>query len=346
MKTFHYFVLLLLAMTVSAEARTWTAKTGHTINGEFVKLEGETVLIQLPDGKLAKIKLDLLLDENQQFVQNATKKKDDDSPFIIDDASPTPAKETMEKSRKAGERMTLKISDVEYAFRWCPAGTFKMGSPDDEKYPDDKKHRNKNEVQHQVTLSRGFWMLETEVTQEMWTSIMEKNPSKNEGVKRPVEYVSWDNCQEYIKKLNDLGVAPAGFEFSLPTEAQWEYACRAGTTTTYASGNSLNQNLACFLEKQTREVGSYRANAWGFRDMHGNIEEWCLDVFGEYSSDAVTDPTDPVVVTYETARVCRGGEFYNYGWNCRSAARNWRARSSPSAYLGLRLALVHAKEKP
>jgi len=340
MKAFFYFILLLITLTVSAEARTWTAKTGQTVDGEFVKLEGETVVIQLSSDRQARIKLDLLSDTDQQFVQNATKKGDGDSPFI--EESPF----QMESFSKAGTRMTLKINGVEYAFRWCPAGTFMMGSPDDEKYPDDKKYRKENEVQHQVTLSRGFWMLETEVTQEMWTNAMENNPSKNEDAKRPVELVSWDDCQEYIKNLNDLGVAPAGFEFSLPTEAQWEYACRAGTTTTYAFGNSLNQNLACFSENQTREVGSYRANAWGLRDMHGNVYEWCLDVFGEYSSDAITDPTDPVVVTYETSRVCRGGDFYNYRWDCRSAARWNRARSSPSAYLGLRLALVHAKEQP
>jgi len=191
-------------------------------------------------------------------------------------------------------------------------------------------------------------MLETEVTQAMWESVMDNNPSKFKGSKHPVEYVSWDDCQEYIEKLNDLGIVPAGFEFSLPTEAQWEYACRAGTTTTYAFGNALNQNQANFLNGvgHTREVGSYRANAWGLRDMHGNVSEWCLDVYGTYSSEAVTDPTDPVVVTYETARVVRDGDFYNYKRYCRSAYRSWRAKSSPSSSHGLRLALVRTVEEP
>jgi tetratricopeptide (TPR) repeat protein len=113
-----------------------------------------------------------------------------------------------EQMKDAGKQMALKIKDVEYAFRFCPAGKFQMGE----------------EGGHQVTLSKGFWMLETEVTQAMWESVMGNNPSDFKGAKLPVECVSWNGCQEFIKKLNDLKVAPAGFKFSLPTEAQWEYA--------------------------------------------------------------------------------------------------------------------------
>jgi len=170
-------------------------------------------------------------------------------------------------AHKAGERIELTINGVEYAFRWCPAGTFMMGD-------------EPGEVS--VTLSRGFWMLETEVTQAMWASVMGNNPSNFKGVKLPVEQVSWNDCQEFIKKLNELKAAPAGFKFSLPTEAQWEYACRAGTTTAYHFGNTLTQQQANFGGNQTKEVGSYPANAWGLKDMHGNVLEWCLDCYGNY----------------------------------------------------------------
>ncbi|MGL6225053.1 MAG: SUMF1/EgtB/PvdO family nonheme iron enzyme, partial [Thermoguttaceae bacterium] len=126
------------------------------------------------------------------------------------------------QGKSAGERKVLTIKGVEYAFRWCPAGTFEMGSPTSE------KDRGGDETQHQVTLSKGFWMLETEVTQEMWKSVMGSNPSGFKGKNLPVETVSWDDCQNFIKQLNNS--SPSGFKFSLPTEAHWEYACRAGTT--------------------------------------------------------------------------------------------------------------------
>jgi formylglycine-generating enzyme required for sulfatase activity len=192
-----------------------------------------------------------------------------------------------EQERKAGERMVLTIKDVEYAFRWCPAGTFMMGSPQDE------SGRGIDETLHQVVLSCGFWLLETEVTQMMWANVMGNNPSQFKGMKQPVERVSWNDCQEYIKKLNDLRVAPKGYRFSLPTEAQWEYACRAGTTTAYHFGNTFDGNKAN-NGGSTKDVGSYPANAWGLHDMHGNVLEWCLDWYGDYPSGSVTDPTGAV----------------------------------------------------
>ena len=230
-----------------------------------------------------------------------------------------------------GGRKVLTINGVEYAFRWCPSGTFQMGSPRDE------AARYDDETQHQVTLSRGFWMLETVVTQEMWEKVMGNNPSNFKGANLPVERVSWDDSQEYIKKLNDLKIAPAGFKFSLPTEAQWEYACRAGTTTAYHFGNTLTQQQANFGGNQTRDVGSYPANAWGLRDMHGNVWEWCADWFGDYPSGAVTDPTG---AERGSVRVIRGGSWYNLAEDCRSALRGRHDPSYRSSDIGLRLSLV------
>ena len=238
-----------------------------------------------------------------------------------------------EADRKAGERMTVSIKDVEYAFRWCPPGKFMMGSPLDE------SARDGDERPHEVTLSRGFWIMEMEVTQGMWESVMGYNPGYPRGGKLPVETVSWNNCQEFIKKLNELKSAPAGYRFLLPTEAQWEYACRAGTTTAYHFGNSLSAEQANFSSNvgQTKDVGSYPSNAWGLKDMHGNVWEWCLDWHGAYPSGAVTDPMGPDM---GSLRVIRGG-----GWNydarhCRSAYRNSSDPASGYGNLGLRLSLV------
>ena len=251
---------------------------------------------------------------------------------------PSNPAEPERKEGEAGDRMVLVIQDVEYAFRWCPPGTFTMGSPVSE------ERRDHNETQHQVTLSRGFWMLETEVTQAMWEKVMGNNPSHFKGEKLPVENVSWNDCQEYIKKLNALLVgtlgAPAGYQFSLPTEAQWEYTCRAGTTTVYCFGNTLTQQQANFRSNQTKEVGSYPANAWGLRDMHGNVFEWCADWFGDYPSGAVTDPAG---ASSDSRRVIRGGSWIGSVLSSRSAFRYGIEPSDQMNYFGIRLALVRAE---
>jgi len=206
-----------------------------------------------------------------------------------------------------------------------------MGSPASE------EGRSDDETQHQVTLTRGFWMLETPVTQAMWASVMGNNPSYYKGAKLPVETVSWNTCQEFIQKLNGLNAAPAGFRFSLPTEAQWEYACRAGTTTACHFGNTLTQQQANFSGNQTTEVGKYPANAWSLYDMHGNVWEWCLDRYDDYPSGAVTDPTG---ASSGGARVIRGGSWLTDVQTCRSAWRGPEFLLTQDAHIGFRLALV------
>jgi len=236
------------------------------------------------------------------------------------------AAERAGKEGKAGGLTVLKINGIEYFFRWCPPGTFKMGDED---------------KAHQVTLTHGFWMLETQVTQEMWEKVMGNNPSNFKGAKLPVEQVSWNDSQEFITKLNALLAgtpgAPAGFKFSLPTEAQWEYACRAGTTTAYSFGDTLTQQQANFGGYRTKEVGSYPANAWGLYDMHGNVYEWCQDLFCDYPSGAVTDPTG---ADRGSGRVIRGGSWYGNAQYCRSAYRDYCDPSNRYYNVGIRLSLV------
>jgi formylglycine-generating enzyme required for sulfatase activity len=244
-------------------------------------------------------------------------------------------------NRKAGDGLELTINDVKYTFRWCPPGTFTMGSPASE------AERNSDEAQHQVTLTCGFWLLETPVTQSMWEGVMGSNPSHFKGSKKlPVEQVSWDDCQDYIQKLNELLAgtpgSPAGYRFSLPTESQWEYACRAGTTTAYHFGDTLSKEQANFdsAVNQTKDVGSYPANAWGLRDMHGNVWEWCLDWYGDYPGGAVTDSTGVVKGSY---RVIRGGAWLIVAGHCRSAHRRYVNSSHRDYPLGLRLSLVSSE---
>ena len=251
-------------------------------------------------------------------------------------------------TKKAGERMTLMIKDVEYAFRWCPTGTFMMGSPEDElgRWDDDEK-------QYEVTLTQGFWMLETEVTQEMWQSVMGENPSRfKDGKRHPVEMVSWDDCQEYIEKLNALEVMPTGYRFSLPTKVQWEYACRAGTATALNNGKDLtSERQACpnldevgwygkNSDMKTHEVGLKKPNAWGLYDMHGNVREWCLDWY--VSSDG--SETDSMEPSTDSGYVLCGGGWDSEARFCRSAFQNFSDPDFRYIIDGLRLTLVHENQ--
>ncbi len=213
---------------------------------------------------------------------------------------------------RAGERKTIRIGSQEVALRWCPSGTFTMGSPASE------EGRHISEMQYRVTLTKGFWMGETQVTQGLWKEVMGSNPSLNKsGDDYPVENVSWNDCQEFLRKLN-ARTPQSGLTWALPTEAQWEYACRAGSTGAYA-GNGRLDDMGWYIANSgntTHPVARKKPNAWGLYDMHGNVWEWCQnDPFG-----AVTDPTGAVS---GSDRVLRGGGYWGKPQFCRSAYRNW-----------------------
>jgi formylglycine-generating enzyme required for sulfatase activity len=202
-------------------------------------------------------------------------------------------------------------------------GTFTMGSD-----------KGGDERAHQVTLTKPYYLGKTEVTQEQWQQIMGSNPSEFKDAKNPVENVSWDDCQEFVVKLRKK---VPGQMFRLPTEAEWEYSCRAGTTGDHAGnlddmawhdGNS---------SQKTHPVGGKKPNAWGLYDMHGNVWEWCADWFGDYPNGAVTDPTGP---NTGSARVFRGGSWCFVGSYCRSAFRHRYAPDLRDRNVGFRVAAV------
>ncbi|MBZ0265914.1 SUMF1/EgtB/PvdO family nonheme iron enzyme [bacterium] len=219
-------------------------------------------------------------------------------------------------------------------FVTIPAGSFMMGSPPNE------EDLFVNEVpQHRVTISKPFQMMKTEVTQEMWKSVMGNNPSNWKGDNLPVEQVSWNGCQEFIAKLNQRD---PGKGYRLPTEAEWEYACRAGTTTRFNAGESVS-DLARVgwysgnSEYKTHPVGEKMPNAWGLYDMHGNVWEWCSDWYDVfyYQNSPSSNPTGSISGSY---RVLRGGSWNNIGRHCRSADRNWSEPSYRfSYYYGFRV---------
>lgn len=243
---------------------------------------------------------------------------------------------------QVGERMVLTIQGAEYPFRWCPPGKFMMGSPGCEPW------RHADEILHKVTLTKGFWMLETPVTQAMWQCVTGSNPSYFQGPRLPVEQVSWEDCQDYLKIMRvQTGNVPPGYRIALPTEAEWEYACRAGTTTPFYFGQNLTKHIANFAvgisffwAGRTTEVGSYSPNAWGLYDMHGNVQEWCCDRHGDYPKGAATDPRG---ASSGPDRVLRGGSWFCSARCCRSAYRNNQTSHRRFDY-GLRLALVREPE--
>ncbi len=221
--------------------------------------------------------------------------------------------------------------DVKIELVWCPPGTFMMGSPDDE------ANRDPDEGLHRVTLTQGFWMGKTEVTQRQWESVMEANPSRSKDPDLPVEMVSWEECRTFIRKLNKK-VKDGGFR--LPTEAEWEYACRAGTNGLY---HGTLKSVAWYVDNNggtTHAVGQMQANAWGLFDMHGNVWEWCQDWYGNYPTNSVSDFTGP---RSGTARVNRGGSWRGRDFFCRSANRGWIDPEFRGDLLGLRLAKTHVE---
>jgi formylglycine-generating enzyme required for sulfatase activity len=215
---------------------------------------------------------------------------------------------------------------------WCPPGEFLMGSPEDE------AGRSEDETQHRVTLTRGFWMAKTETTQGQWESVAGDNPSEFTGEERPVETVSWDDVQGWLEKMNERHPLAAGWRWELPTEAQWEYACRAGTETAFA-GRGVLDEMGWYggnIRVKTDSVGGKKANAWSLHDMHGNLSEWCWDRYEDYPRGSATDPTGP---TTGSIHVHRGGCWFDRAALCRSALRSGRSPGYRSSRLGFRPAL-------
>jgi formylglycine-generating enzyme required for sulfatase activity len=250
---------------------------------------------------------------------------------------------------------------------WCPPGKFKMGSPPDE------SERRPGEDQVDVTLTRGFWMAKYEATQGQWKRIVGELPGPlttelPEGDDYPVGNVNFAEAETFCRKLTEhghrLGELPNDWEFRLPTEAQWEYACRAGTTTATAFGDKLSSKQANFKGRpyngaepgpslgRAAKVGSYAPNAWGIHDMHGNIFEWCRD----WSHAKLPGGVDPDLYdagatalpnrTSDLSRVRRGGCWADDGWPCRSACRLRFEPERRYDHIGFRVVAVYAKLLP
>lgn len=222
-------------------------------------------------------------------------------------------------------------------FALIPAGEFLMGSDDS-----DPRGENNEKPRHRVRIAKPFYLGKYKIMQDQWDAVMGGNSSAFRGPKYPVNAVSWDDCQAFIKKLDDK-FPPQRGKFRLPTEAQWEYACRAGSTTQWSFGDDVSKlgDYAWYranAEESIHPLGQKKANAWGLYDMHGDLWEWCADSYDRryYASSPAVDPAGPPPNGY---RVLRGGSWYLGPEYARSARRSWLGQNVGSFLHGFRLAL-------
>ncbi|MBP8132002.1 MAG: SUMF1/EgtB/PvdO family nonheme iron enzyme, partial [Candidatus Hydrogenedentes bacterium] len=307
---------------VRAETEVWReGMPGWQPAGSVRELKGTFPVAKTPPARPPEA---VITPGNQQTLQR------------VFGGAPAPA----QGERAAGTETQVDLGNgVMLDLVWCPPGTFLMGSPESE------PERKPIETQHQVTLTQGFWMGKYEVTQGQWERVMGTNPSLFKGDPRlPAEQVSWGDCQKFLAKLNGR---VSGGGFRLPTEAQWEYACRAGTSTPFHFGETISTDQANYngnytygngrkgvWRQKTTVVGSFPSNAWGLHDMHGNIWEWCADWFGDYASGSVTDPAG---AASGRDRVLRGGSWNSGPTCCRSASRDHYTPGARLNYGGFRV---------
>ncbi len=256
--------------------------------------------------------------------------------------------------------MTIPLAGgVNLSMIWINPGAFIMGSD-----PFEELGGQLDELeQHWVGLTQGYWMGKFEVTQAQFEAVMDTNPSWFKGADLPVDMVTWYEALDFCEKLTAseraAGRLPEGYEYTLPTEAQWEYACRAGTTTALNSGKDLSDVWLCPEmdevgwyyansiindEYQPHPVGQKKPNAWGLYDMHGNVWEWCLDWYDDdYPGEDVTDPTGPAIGTIGAYRVQRSGNIEVSAMSCRSASRGSGRPDRCSFGSGFRVVLAPLK---
>ncbi|MBY0325569.1 MAG: SUMF1/EgtB/PvdO family nonheme iron enzyme [Gemmataceae bacterium] len=284
--------------------------------GLFVVV-GLLVILFIPKNTMVKNDLNNTDDAQEAFLE---------PPFDFNQAQE--AQQALAKTLGLAVETTVDLGrGVNLAMILIPQGKFMMGSPFSE--PGHKS----DEAQHQVVLSRPYFIGKNEVTQEQWETVMGDNPSQTKGAKLPVTNISWNDCQNFISKLN----AKTESNYRLPTEAEWEYACRSGSKSAYSVGDKITKNDANYENAKggAKPVGSYKPNAFGLYDMHGNVWEFCSDWYSAYSPGK---SLDPMGVNNGRDHVLRGGSFFVDGLLLRSSTRDLVAPDFHNVVIGLRLA--------
>jgi formylglycine-generating enzyme required for sulfatase activity len=270
---------------------------------------GEKAVVQAPAAQEAAVRRGWNGDWDVEVL------REEPDPAVVTDAAA--------RARMAETKLPWKVRDRKtgIVMLLCPPGEFMMGSPALE------AGRYDDETQHRRTIGKAFYLGETEVTQEQWERVMGANPSRFKGATNPVEQVSWDDCKRFCESTG----------LRLPSEAEWEYACRAGTTTAYSFGNTITEKevrfASSFASVNPVACGILPANQWGFREMHGNVQEWVDDVYSEYPKEAGWREAVEGNAEY---RVRRGGSWIGGTRVVRSSIRNYGGPSGPD--IGFRVA--------
>ena len=275
-------------------------------------------------------KLEMKKDGYQDFSENITIQEN--TTFRLEDKELKKGLGDKEQKKGLGDRATFTVNGVSFEMIKVEAGTFTMGATPEMQAPDSDEKPT-----HQVTLTNNYYMGKTEVTQSLWKAVMGSSPSYFKGDSKPVESVSWNDCQTFISKLN----MATGKDFRLPTEAEWEFAARGGNKSRHYqySGSNVLENVAWYDDnsgRTTHAVATKQPNELGLYDMSGNVWEWCQDRYGNYSFESQTNPTG----AYSgSSRVIRGGSWGSSAWYCRSSNRFNFDPDYWNYYLGFRLAL-------
>lgn len=273
------------------------------------------------------------LHDGQEIISSEKKEAQE----IEISCEPKPA-ETLTPPPEPTILSTTTTSLPDFSFVFISPGTFIMGSPETE------LGRSEDELPHEVTITHGFFLQATPVAQGQWKAVMGNNPSRfsPKGDDHPVESVSWYDCQKFIERLNSSGE----YVYRLPTEAEWEYACRAGKLSSCSEGEIIelfcdhDPNLAAVgwycgnSDRATHPAAQKKPNPWGLYDLHGNVLEWCQDWYGPYPATPQTDPKGPIT---GPGRVIRGGSWFSNAKSCRAAARFHWSPNAKSDFIGFRL---------
>lgn len=239
----------------------------------------------------------------------------------------------VEPGQTEGERLVITVNGTEFPFRWAPPGSFLMGSSEGE------EGRDEAEIRHSVELTKGFWILETEVTQAMYAAVTKSNPSAFQGADLPVDSVSWTDADTFCRQWGEQARLPETVTAKLPSEAQWEYACRAGTLGPYyGSLETIGWTGEKTEEGSTHPAGSKEPNDWGLFDMTGNLWEWTSDFWYDYDKEKAVDPAGPVE---GTAKIDRGGCWDSSPNESRSAYRGVYEPERSSRFVGFRFVLSY-----
>ena len=309
-----------------AKSTTGTLTITSTPSDAVIKIDGEymgTTPLTLKNQKAGIYRIIFSAEGYETQTQSVS---------VIAGKTVQPVQQQTSTSTTSASSQTFTVNGVSFKMIRVEGGTFTMGATPEQgsDVGDDEKPA------HQVTLS-SYYIGETEVTQELWQAVMGSNPSNFKGANFPVETVSWDDCQTFIRKLNSL----TGKTFRLPTEAEWEYAARGGNKSQgyKYSGSHTPGNVAWYdanSSNETHPVKTKSPNELGIYDMTGNVYECCQDWYGRYISSPQTNPTGPASGSY---RVYRGGSWFGNAWFCRVSYRNYFTPGDRGFYLGLRLAL-------